>query len=109
MLSFNISSKIKFLKSLHSTLCRKYSAHSLCRHTTLGLATGISSMLPTPHCFMCLVSITLTTDSQDKHSWDFPGDPVVKNLPCNAGEVGSILGWGMKIPHAATTEPARHN
>ena len=33
--------------------------------------------------------------------WDFPGAPVVKNLPCNAGDGGSILGWGTKIPHAA--------
>ena len=23
---------------------------------------------------------------------DFPGGPVVQNLPCNAGDVGSILG-----------------
>ena len=42
---------------------------------------------------------------------DFPGGPVVKNPPCNAG---SIPGRGTKIPHAAgqlspraaTTEPA---
>ena len=26
---------------------------------------------------------------------------VVKNLPCNAGDVGSIPGQGTKIPHAA--------
>ena len=45
---------------------------------------------------------------------DFPG-PVVKNLPSNAGDVGSVPGWGSKIPHAseqlslyaATTEPAK--
>ena len=24
------------------------------------------------------------------HSWDFPGGPVVKNPPCNAGDTGSI-------------------
>ena len=30
---------------------------------------------------------------------DFPG-PVVKNLPSNAGDMGLILGWGTKIPHA---------
>ena len=43
----------------------------------------------------------------------FPGGPVVKNLPSNAGDEGSILGRGTKIPHAAgqpgsstsTTEP----
>ena len=31
---------------------------------------------------------------------DFPGGPVVKNLPCHAGDAGSIPGWGTKIPHA---------
>ena len=45
---------------------------------------------------------------------DFPGGPVVKNPPSNAGDAGSIPGQGTKIPHAAgqlgpraaTTEPA---
>ena len=32
---------------------------------------------------------------------DFPGGPVVKNLPSNAGYMGSIPGQGSKIPHAA--------
>ena len=44
---------------------------------------------------------------------DFPGGPVVKNQPSNAGGAGSIPGWGTKIshatgqlsPHATTTEP----
>ena len=48
---------------------------------------------------------------------DFPGVPVVKNLPANAGDVGSIPGRGTKIPHAAeqlspcltTTELSRFN
>ena len=35
------------------------------------------------------------------YSWDFPGGPVVKNPPCNAGDMGSIPGQGTKIPHAA--------
>ena len=26
--------------------------------------------------------------------WDFPGDPVVKNLPAKAGNTGSIPGLG---------------
>ena len=46
---------------------------------------------------------------------DFPSSPGVKNLPSNAGDVGSIPGWGTKIPHAwgqlslwaVTTEPMR--
>ena len=29
-----------------------------------------------------------------KAKWDFPGGPVVKNLPDNAGDTGLILGWG---------------
>ena len=31
---------------------------------------------------------------------DFPGSPVVKNLPSNAGDTDSIPGQGTKIPHA---------
>ena len=29
---------------------------------------------------------------------DFYGIPVVKNLPCNVGDTGLILGWGNR-PH----------
>ena len=44
---------------------------------------------------------------------DFPGGAVVKDSPCNAGDMGSIPGWGTKIPQAlgqlnpcgVTTEP----
>ena len=32
--------------------------------------------------------------------WDFLGGPVVKNLSSNAGDVGSIPGWGTKVPNA---------
>ena len=31
---------------------------------------------------------------------DFPGGPVVKNPPSNAGDTGWITGQGTKIPHA---------
>ena len=34
------------------------------------------------------------------HSWDFPGGPMVKILPSNAGDTGWIPFWGNKIPHA---------
>ena len=33
--------------------------------------------------------------------WDFPGGPVVKNPPCNAGDTGSIPGRENKIPCVA--------
>ena len=32
---------------------------------------------------------------------DFPGGPVVKTLPSNAGGAGSISGQEAKIPHAS--------
>ena len=35
---------------------------------------------------------------------DFPGGPEVKSLPGNAGDSGSIPGWGTKIPHAAANK-----
>ena len=51
-----------------------------------------------------------------KEGRDFPGGPVVKNLPSNAGDTGLIPGQGSKIPHAkqlsphtATTEPTARN
>ena len=52
-----------------------------------------------------------------EHLWDFPVAPVAKNLPSNAGSMGSIPGWGTKIPHAMgqlslhaiTKEPTCHN
>ena len=48
---------------------------------------------------------------------NFPGGPMVKNLPSNAEDPGSIPGWGIKIPHASkqlsphatTIEPKSHN
>ena len=35
-----------------------------------------------------------------KKSKDFPGGPVVKNPPSNAGDASSIPSGGIKIPHA---------
>ena len=45
---------------------------------------------------------------------DFPGGLVVRNPPSNAGDMGSVPGWGAGIPHAkgqlsphpTTSEPA---
>ena len=33
--------------------------------------------------------------------WDFPGGPVVKIPPSNAGDSGSIPGPGTEVPHEA--------
>ena len=37
----------------------------------------------------------------NSRSWDFPGGPVAKSLPCSAGHVRSLSGWGAKTPHAS--------
>ena len=37
-------------------------------------------------------------------NWDFPGGPAVKNPPFSSGEVGSIPGWGTKVPHTAGSD-----
>ena len=48
---------------------------------------------------------------------DFPGGPVVRSPPSNAGDAGSIPSWGTRVPHAreqlglhaTATEPANCN
>ena len=42
------------------------------------------------------------------YGWDFPGSPVVKTLPSNAGGVGSIPGQGAKITHASQPEKPKN-
>ena len=44
---------------------------------------------------------SLTSLGKEIHCWDFPGGPVVKNLPSNGGDKGSIPGWWTKVPHAS--------
>ena len=39
---------------------------------------------------------------------DFPGGPVVKAPPSKAQGVGSIPGWGTKIPHASRVKNPKH-
>ena len=37
-----------------------------------------------------------------------PWCPVVRTSPSNARAVGSILGWGTKIPHASWPRKSKH-
>ena len=39
----------------------------------------------------------------------FPGGPVVKNPPANAGDIGSIPGWGRPLSIPPATNPVRHS
>ena len=49
--------------------------------------------------------------SSSSSSRDFLGGTGVKNPPCNAGDMGSIPTWGIKILHAIplATKPSNHN
>ena len=40
---------------------------------------------------------------------DFPGGQVVRNLPCNTKDMGSIPDWGTKVPRAAEQKPTHCN
>ena len=69
------------------------------------------------HMRRCLMSPVIREMQFKTTVRDFPGGPVVKNLSCNAGDLGSVLGPGTQIPHATeqlslhstATEPTRHN
>ena len=37
----------------------------------------------------------------EESQWDFPGGPVVRNLPSNAKDTGLTPCQGPKVPHAA--------
>ena len=42
----------------------------------------------------CLLQVVVNLEEGD-----FPGGPVIKTSPSNAGGVGWIPGWGAKIPY----------
>ena len=46
---------------------------------------------------------------QETDKEDFPGSPVVKTSPSNAGGAGSIPGWGAKIPCLVANSQNRSN
>ena len=43
----------------------------------------------------------MVIEAKFEATWDFPGGPVVKTSPSNAGGAGLIPGWRAKIPHAS--------
>ena len=50
--------------------------------------------------FMVSYAFLVDRELRNGSVGDFPGGPVVKNLPYNAGDAGLIPGQGTKIPHA---------
>ena len=52
-------------------------------------------------------SLNKSSPIKIKYKQDFPGGPVVKNLPSSTGDMGSISAWGAKIPHAARQQSLR--
>ena len=72
-------------------------------HGWKGMCTylGVVATQSTP----CMFFHPIFALSESKQ--DFAGGPVVRNLPYNAGDVGSISGWGTKIPHALVSNYLR--
>ena len=50
---------------------------------------------------MEILSWDIVTKDRAVGALDCHGGPVAKNLPCSAGDAGSIPDWGTKIPPAA--------
>ena len=50
----------------------------------------------------------MVTEAKFEATWDFPGGPVVKTSPSNAGGAGLIPGWRAKIPHASWSKKPEH-
>ena len=49
-----------------------------------------------------LAGVGLWSKMTVRTMWDCSGGPAVKNLPCKAGDMGSVSGWGTKIPQLAS-------
>ena len=92
-------------------LCKALTTHSVRKALHLlrrkGLVSPKPQNLALKHVFKNIIK-----------PWTFYGGPVVKNLPSNAGDSGSIPGQRTKIPHAtglelspcaATSEPRHQN
>ena len=79
----------------------------------LGSPNLVNKTGPVDVPWYCRCAQFLPTYKSKECSQDFPGGPVVKNLPHNAGDVDSIPGQGTKISHgcrqvslhATNTEP----
>ena len=59
--------------------------------------------------FQKIVPVIFRVNSVKKKFRDFPGGLVVKNLPSNSGDVGSIPDQGTKIPHALWSHMAMND
>ena len=71
----------------------------------LGVRSSTSHSLKPAPCVICTQPLCFIPTKHYSHknvvnARDFPGSPVVKNPPCNAGNAGVIPGQGTKIPHA---------
>ena len=74
--------------------------HSVCARKQQQPRNGIKAKLFSPS----FTALTFSCDQQFSEYillQDFPGGPVVKNPPCKAGDMCSILSWGTKIPHVS--------
>ena len=111
-MSFNITFQVHLYFSLYS-----FQWQLIRTHDYKVIEAGNSSRLGNSNQSFCCGqpenNIKTLSQTKKMRTRDFPGGPVVKNLPSNAGDKGSIPGQGTKIPHAmgqlspcaTTTEP----
>ena len=57
--------------------------------------------------FICLISDS-KVETLNLHQGHFPGGPVAKTSPSNAGGMGSVPGQRAKIPHGSWPKNPRH-
>ena len=84
------------------------------QHIKLTIAVGCSIWNIIYTCECAAIKYThahtneLDSSSEEGKEGSFPGGgPVVKNLSWSAGDMCSIPGWGIKMPHATQTPQSR--
>ena len=69
---------------------------------------GLTLVICPDPCVLTLEVTPGTSDYQELQDRDFPGGPVVRNLPPNEGGVGSSPGQEAKIPGASGPKKTKH-
>ena len=75
--------------------------------TVLGGLTSLRMICPTPYPWSLGVGPSLEIGSLQMELMGFPGGPVVKNPPANAGDTGSIPGSGRSPGEGMAWQPTR--
>ena len=81
-------------------LRRSEESHWVRRETFVGNSDGVWLIRSENMIALPWDKATTTIKRRKTQHRDYPGGPVVKNPPCNSGDLGSIPSQGTKIPYA---------